>query len=72
MTFEMRETAHAQPLSRKIAECLEHVVLGEEMFGMIGEVGRRQVTEDLVLMLKSLDLAHWHDMETPFHTLSLA
>lgn len=42
------------------------------MFGMIGEVGRYQGTEDLVLMLRSLDLAHWHAMETPFSHLNIS
>lgn len=37
---------------------------------MIGEVGRCQVTKDLVPMIRSLNLAHWYDMETPPFTPS--
>lgn len=67
MTFEMRKTVHAQLLSRKFGECLEHTVLEEEILGMIGEVGRCQVIKALVSMLRSLNF----DMEilsfTPYH-----
>lgn len=37
---------------------------------MIGEVGRCQVTKDFVPMIRSLNVEHWYDMETPPFTPS--
>lgn len=48
-------------------------IIGKEMLEMIWEVGRCLVTKDLVSMLRNLDLAHCHCMETmpftPYHWL---